>query len=75
MDIQEARKKMLRDMRVDRWHHPTLRCHFWAIVQGFAELADGLVTVLSLGFLMSNFEMQIAFYRSISHHILKKNQP
>jgi hypothetical protein len=55
-----------------RWKHPTLKCHAIGFIQGFAELADGLVTVCSLGFYGSGFEMLIARYRAKQFHQLQK---
>lgn len=75
MNLWQARKQTLARIRIGRWGHPSLRCHLWGIVQGFAEIADGLVTLLSLGFYMSNIEMQVAYYRGISHHLLNKRAP
>lgn len=39
--------------------------HFLYWLQGFAEIADGLVTLLSLGFFMSNFELNISYWRAM----------
>ena len=47
-----------------RWKHPTWKCHVIGFMQGFAELADGLVTLCSLGFYGSGFEMAVASYRA-----------
>jgi len=33
-----------------RWRHPTRASHLLGIAQGFAELADGLITLCTLGF-------------------------
>lgn len=61
-------------IRILRWQHPSVETHLLGVLQGFAELADGLVTVLSLGFLMSNFEMSVAFYRGKYHLNRIKNE-
>lgn len=55
-----------------RWKHPNLACHALGFIQGFAELADGLVTVCSLGFYGSGFEMAAARYRAKRFHQLQK---
>ena len=49
---------------ISRWKHPTIEAHLLGIVQGFGEIADGVVTICSLGFLMSGFEMAVARFRS-----------
>lgn len=54
-------------MRIQRWKHPTVKCHALGILQGFAEIADGLITICSLGFYASNLEMSVAAYRTKSH--------
>ena len=74
MDIKEQRKKLLTDTKVERWDHPDKLAHLWGVVQGVAEIVDGLVTLLSLGFFVSNFDMQVAFYRSFSHHLRQKKK-
>ena len=51
--------------RIGRWKHPYWQTHALGILQGVAEIADGLVTLLSLGFLSSNFEMEVASFRCI----------
>lgn len=50
-------------MRVQRWKHKNLTQQLLGVVQGLAEVLDGLVTVLSLGFLASNFAMNAAVLR------------
>ena len=52
---------------IQRWKHPTIASHLIGVLQGFAEIADGLVTVGSLGFYMSGFEMRVASYRTLKH--------
>lgn len=54
-------------MIIQRWKHPTIKCHALGILQGFAEITDGLITICSLGFYASNFEMSIAAYRTKTH--------
>ena len=73
MTIQEARRKAWTGIRIHRWKHPSIRCHLWGLVQGVAEIVDGCVSLLSLGLLLSNFEMQVAYYRGFSHHLLKRS--
>lgn len=51
-------------IRICRWHHPDLVTHLLGILQGVAEVLDGCVTLLSLGFYMSNFEMKVSFHRA-----------
>lgn len=55
-----------------RWRHATWKCHVLGVIHGFAELADGLVTVCSLGLYGSGFEMTIAKYRAKRFHQLRK---
>lgn len=50
---------------IKRWRHPDLTSHLYGILQGFAEIADGIVTLLSLGLFMSSFEMQVSFARGM----------
>lgn len=50
-------------MRVHRWQHPTAKAHLAGWLQGFGELADGIVTVCSLGFYASNFETTVSRWR------------
>lgn len=60
-------------IRVTRWKHPTNKLHLYGFLQGFGELADSLVTLLSLGFFMSNFEMEVcrlrarAYFKDLKH--------
>ena len=56
------------------WKHPTKLCHLLGIVQGFAEILDGLITICSLGFLASGFELKVAGYRSKSYFEQLKKQ-
>ena len=49
---------------IQRCRHPTLSAHLLGILLGFAELADGLVTISSLGFLCSSFGLQVARHRA-----------
>ena len=61
--------------RIQRWKHPTVESHLLGILQGIAEISDGLVTVCSLAFLCSNFELAVSAFRAkrlINH--LKKQQ-
>lgn len=57
----------MRKEMIHRWRHPSLACHLLGIVQGFAEIADGIVTISTLGFFGSGFEMRVARYRSLYH--------
>ncbi|MNZ97323.1 hypothetical protein D3C78_1165560 [compost metagenome] len=34
-----------------------------AIAQGFAKVLDGLVTIVSFGFILSSFELSVSKYR------------
>lgn len=52
-----------RRIRVGRWRHPDLRAHVDGWLQGWCEIVDGLTTVLSLGFLISNLEITQSFRR------------
>jgi hypothetical protein len=55
-----------------RWKHPNWKCHAIGFIQGFAELTDGLVTLFSLGFYNSSFEIKVAKYRAKQFHQLLK---
>ena len=57
---------------IRRWKHPDRTAHFHGWLQGFCELADGLVTVLSLGFLASGFEMEASRRRLVAWMRRKK---
>ena len=57
---------------IKRWKHPNWECHALGFIQGFAELADGLVTVCSLGFYGSAFEMTVARHRAKRFHQQQK---
>lgn len=52
-------------MNIYRWKHANYKQHLLGLVQGFAELLDGIITIISLGFFASNFEMTIAKYRAL----------
>lgn len=54
-------------MQIHRWKHTNHRQHLLGFLQGFAEILDGCVTIFSLGFYMSSFEMDIARYRALAH--------
>lgn len=54
-------------MRIQRWKHSSKKQHLLGFIQGFAQILDGCVIVLSLGFYMSSFEMTIACYRARAH--------
>jgi hypothetical protein len=47
-----------------RWLHPDKIAHLMGVVQGFAEILDGIVTVSTLGFYASGFEMWVARERT-----------
>ena len=49
---------------ISRWKHksPTHQLLGW--LQGFAELVDGIVTLCSLGFYSSTFEISYSMWRS-----------
>lgn len=49
---------------IHRWHHPHWKLRLLGLLQGFAELADGCVTVLSLATYSSGFEHTVARYRA-----------
>jgi len=59
-------------LRIGRWKHPYWQVHMLGILQGFAEIVDGLVTILSLATLSSNFELEVAAFRSIYSQELRK---
>ena len=61
--------------RIQRWKHPTMESHLLGILQGIAEITDGLITVCSLGFMCSNFELTVSVFRAkrLLNH-LKKQQ-
>ena len=61
--------------KIVRWGHANFEQHLLGIVQGFGELLDGLVTVLSLGFLCSNFEGTVSWFRAKRYIVyLKRNR-
>lgn len=51
-------------LRIVRWGHANIELHLLGILQGFGELLDGIVTITSLGFLCSNFEGTISWFRA-----------
>ncbi len=51
---------------IRRWKHSSVKQHLWGILQGFAEIADGVVTVSTLAFYSSGFEMRVAYKRAYS---------
>lgn len=60
---------------ISKWKHPSYIMHFLGWLQGFCELADGLVTILSLGFCYSSFEMNMARFRAkVQMGIIKKTK-
>ncbi len=56
--------KFVRKVRIHRWKHPSWQEHLLGILQGFAEIADGCVTIVSLGFYLSNFELSVSYWRA-----------
>lgn len=60
---------------IHRWKHPTVESHLLGILQGIAEITDGLVTICSLAFMCSNFELTVSRLRAkrLLNH-LKKQQ-
>jgi len=52
------------NMRIQRWKHPHWQLHVLGWLQGFAQLADAAVTLGSLGFLCSSFELDMACNRA-----------
>ena len=54
-------------MRIHRWKHANSKHHLLGFIQGFAEILDGCVTICSLGFYMSSFEVDVARYRALVH--------
>lgn len=60
---------------ISQWKHPNYLMHFLGWLQGFCELADGLVTIFSLGFCCSRFEMNMAYFRAkMQIRITKRNR-
>jgi hypothetical protein len=55
-----------------RWKHQNWVMHVLGFVQGFGELADSIVTICSLGFYGSSFEMRCARYRAKLYFDLMK---
>ena len=51
-------------MKIIRWKHRDWKFHLIGILQGLGELADGLVTICSLGFFMSDFELSVSKMRA-----------
>ena len=50
--------------RIQHWKHPTVESRLLGILQGIAEITDGLVTVCSLAFMSSNFELTVSALRA-----------
>lgn len=50
--------------RIMRYKASSKTQRFLIWCQGWAELLDGLVTLLSFGFLCSNFELELSFWRA-----------
>jgi hypothetical protein len=49
---------------IQRWEHGNAKEHILAMLVGAADVADGLVTLLSLGNLSSDFEMRAIVFRA-----------
>lgn len=60
---------------IHRWKHLNKTQHIIGICQGFAEIADGLVTLCSLGFYMSSFELSVSRFRARQAIKSLKNNP
>lgn len=56
---------------IRRWKHTNKTQHFLGFCQGFAEIADVIVTLLSLGFYISSFELSVSRFRA--KQSMKKN--
>ena len=54
-------------MIIYRWKHSSIKMHAIGILQGFAEIEDGIVTVISFATLASGFEMAVARKRAFVH--------
>lgn len=54
----------MKGLRIVRWGHSNFEQHLLGILQGFGELLDGVVTVVSLGFFCSNFEGVVSWFRA-----------
>ena len=52
-------------MMFRQFKHCCLRAHLLGIVQGLAQVIDGIVIVLSLGFLSSGFATSMAKIRAM----------
>lgn len=61
-------------VKIWRWKHKNKIIHLLDWLQGFAEILDGLITVSSLGFFASNFEITIAGYRAKISILQLKNE-
>jgi len=59
-------------MIIKRWTHGHWHLHVLAILQMFAKLLDALVTLASIGFLMSGFELRISRFRAKHSFTLAK---
>jgi hypothetical protein len=57
-----------------RWKHPSRSCHLWGILQGFGELADGLVTLLTLAHFSSSFELSVSRRRARHYFVRRKTK-
>ena len=57
----------MKSLRIVKRDTPNFVMHVLAVLNGVAEIADGLVTILSLGFLTSNFEFFVIKCRAEAH--------
>ena len=51
------------------WQYP------WMVLQGFANILDGTIMVISLGFFVSSFALEVCKMRTERHFKTLKKQP
>ena len=56
--------KFVSRLRIHKWQHLSWQEHCLGVLQGVAEIADGVVTLGSLGFYLSNFENSVSYLRA-----------
>ena len=59
-------------MMIGRWKHSSFKQQLWGVLQGIAEIIDGLVVVLSLGFYASWLSNQVVYARALDEILERK---
>lgn len=57
-----------------RWPHAHWQLRLLGVVQGFADMLDGLIVVGTLGFFAGGFGIQTAVYRAKHYYTLAKKE-